>query len=159
MGENNRKISGCGECIQSHLINAMKYDFRCILGFCMRRKIFSVFNFVLLGALLCVPYFIAIGKPLEISLGSIPFSMLKVFIIGIVYIVLCLLFCVVQNILLFRVSYYSPSRLKWLYILIGVSHIVFIALFLKINMSYFNYFFYIISRIGCNSIFCYVFLR
>ena len=55
MGENNRKASGCGEYIKNHLINAMKYDFRCVLSFCIRRKIFSALSFVLLGALLCVP--------------------------------------------------------------------------------------------------------
>ena len=143
MGENNRKASGCGEYIKNHLINAMKYDFRCILSFCIRRKIFSALSFVLLGALLCVPYSIAIGKTIEISLGNIPFSMIKAFVMGIVYTVVCLLFCFLQNLFLFRVSYCSPSWLKWLYILISASYIVLIYFLLKISTSYFEYFYYL----------------
>lgn len=142
MGENNRKASGCGEYIKLHLANAMEYDLRSTIIFLIKRKIFSALSFVLLGALLCVPYSIAIGKTIEISLGNIPFSMIQAFIIWIVYIVLCS-FCVVQNILLFRVSYYSPSWLKWLYVLISVSYIVLIYFLPKIDISYFKYFYYL----------------
>ncbi len=143
MGENNRKASGCGEYIKNHLINAMKYDFRCVLSFCIRRKIFSALSFVLLGALLCVPYSIAIGKTIEISLGNIPFSVIKAFVMGIVYTVVCLLFCFLQNLFLFRVSYYSPSWLKWLYVLISAFYIVLIYFLLKIATSYFEHFYYL----------------
>lgn len=114
--------------LKKHSINAMEYDLRNTIKFLIKHKVFSILNLIFLGALFCVPYFIKIAKSPEISLGSMPMSLVMAAFIGLIYGLYFLFFYVSQNIFLFRAFNGNSSTSKKVFITINILLFVIMAL-------------------------------
>ncbi|WP_298957047.1 hypothetical protein [uncultured Campylobacter sp.] len=113
----------------SHVSNSMLSDAKEIIAKGIKYKIFSVLNFVVFGALLCIPYFLELRRVPEISIGSIPISLVAVFAIAVF---LTLYFCILvflQNYFLFRCWYESKNKIKYCFIGVDFVAILLMALF------------------------------
>ena len=113
----------------NHVSNAMLSDAKEIAAKGIKYKIFSVLNFVVFGALLCVPYFLELRRVPEISIGSIPISLVAVFAIAVF---LTLYFCILvflQNYFLFRGWYESKNKIKYCFIGVDFVAMLLMALF------------------------------
>ena len=116
--------------LKKHSINAMEYDLRSTINFLIKHKVFSIPNLVFLGALFCVPYFIKIAKTPDISLDSIPMSLVVAAFIGLIYGLYFLFFYVSQNIFLFRAFNSNSSTSKKVFITANILLFVIIAPFI-----------------------------
>lgn len=113
----------------NHVSNAMLSDTKEIIAKGIKYKIFSVLNFVVFGALLCIPYFLRLKRVPEISIGSIPISLVAVFAIGVsLALYLCIL-VFLQNYFLFRSWYESEHKIKYWFIGVDFGVILLMALF------------------------------
>ena len=135
----------------SHVSNSMLSDAKEIIAKGIKYKIFSVLNFVVFGALLCIPYFLELRRVPEISIGSIPISLVAVFAIAVF---LTLYFCILvflQNYFLFRCWYESKNKIKYCFIGVDFVAILLMALFPLIyyilNLSYSSH--RCLNDIGC----------
>lgn len=129
----------------------MLSDAKEIIAKGIKYKIFSVLNFVVFGALLCIPYFLELRRVPEISIGSIPISLVAVFAIAVF---LTLYFCILvflQNYFLFRCWYESKNKIKYCFIGVDFVAILLMALFPLIyyilNLSYSSH--RCLNDIGC----------
>lgn len=121
----------------SHVSNSMLSDAKEIISKGIKYKIFSVLNFVVFGALLCIPYFLELRRVPEISMGSIPMSLVAVFTIGLSLTLYLYILVFLQNYFLFRGWYESKNKIK--YCFIGVD---FLAILL---MAFFPLIYYILD--------------
>ena len=113
----------------NHVSNAMLNDAKEIKAKCIKFKIFSVLSFVVFGAFLCIPYFLNLRRMPEISISSIPMSLIGVFAISI-FLALYLCFLVfLQNYFLFRGWYESKNKIKYCFIGVDFIAILLMALF------------------------------
>ncbi|WP_298787056.1 hypothetical protein [uncultured Campylobacter sp.] len=108
----------------SHLSNSMLSDAKEIIAKSIKYKIFSVLNFVVFGALLCIPYFLELKRVPEISAGSIPISLVAVFAIGISLTLYLYILVFLQNYFLFRGWYESKNKVKLCFMGIDFSMIL-----------------------------------
>ena len=114
--------------LKKHSINTMEYDLRNTIKFLIKHKVFSILNLVFLGALFCVPYFIKIAKTPDISLDSMPMSLVIAAFIGLIYGLYFLFFYVSQNIFLFRAFSGNPGFSKFIFMAINILLFVIMAL-------------------------------
>lgn len=113
----------------NHVSNAMLSDAKEIIAKGIKYKIFSVLNFVVFGALLCIPYFLRLKIVPEISIGSIPISLVAVFTIGLFLTLYLYIILFLQNYFLFRGWYESKNKIKYFFIGVDFVAILLMALF------------------------------
>jgi len=135
----------------NHVSNAMLNDAKEIKAKCIKFKIFSVLNFVVFGAFLCMPYFFNLRRMPEISISSIPMSLIGVFAISILLALYLYFLVFLQNYFLFRSWYESKNEIKCFFIGVDFIAILLMALFPLIyyGLDLSSYSLGCFSDIGC----------
>ena len=135
----------------NHVSNAMLSDAKEIITKGIKYKILSVLSFVVFGALLCMPYFLYLRRMPEISIGSIPISLVAVFAIGIFLTLYLYIILFLQNYFLFRSWYESKNEIKYCFIVVDFVAILLMAflplIYYKLDLSSSSY--ECLSDIGC----------
>ena len=135
----------------NHVSNAMLSDAKEIITKGIKYKILSVLSFVVFGALLCMPYFLYLRRMPEISIGSIPISLVAVFAIGIFLTLYLYIILFLQNYFLFRSWYESKNKIKYCFVGVDFVAILLMAflplIYYRLDLSSSSY--ECLSDIGC----------
>lgn len=117
--------------LEKRLPNSMLYDFLNVTKLLYKYKIFSLFGLMLSGALLCIPYFLKVGKVPEISLGDLPMSLLTISILGFLCIFIFALLLLLQSYFISAISQNFPNKYiisKNIFYILTVINLLFILL-------------------------------